>query len=260
MALLVAFALIVSAGTATAAPAEKVDVCHLEGTGDYHLISISDNAYPSHVDHGDAMIGEPVPGVEGKKFDEDCNVVDAGPVVEPGYNPDAVLLTGSRWRNFRVDGNGWELAVGDPSSIGSYNSGWTNLDFTYAADYYFSPNTNHFTFSYDAITGDQTIEAVVNGGTFSKTQNNGNVSPLNYMQIDVVGRDGQTVKFENVVLTVNGMNYSLQDFSAGGWLTWQINNFDLSSGFSIAGDIELVGQATSQEGSKLNVSAGYVGP
>lgn len=243
-----------------AAPAEKVDVCHLEGNGSYHLINISDNAYPAHVEHGDASPGEAVPGMPGFKFAEDCSFVPAGPIVEPGYNPDAVLLAGARWRNLRIDGNGWEFAVGNPTVFGSYSAGWSNLDFTYAGDYYFSPSDNQISFSYDAGTGVQTVTGTVNGGTFSKTQNNGNVGPLNYLQIDVVGRNGQTVDFNNVQLTVGGSTYNLGNFSAGGWLTWQINNFDLSSGFSITGDLVLTGQATGQENSKVNVSAGYDAP
>jgi hypothetical protein len=57
---------------ANAAPAEKVDVCHLEGTGLYHLINISDNAYDAHVAHGDARPLEPVPGMAHCRFDENC--------------------------------------------------------------------------------------------------------------------------------------------------------------------------------------------
>ena len=37
---------------------EKVDVCHNEGNGTFHLINISDNAFPAHVEHGDASPGE----------------------------------------------------------------------------------------------------------------------------------------------------------------------------------------------------------
>lgn len=55
----------------------KVDVCHSEGNGSYHLINIAEPAYPSHVSHGDAGVGEPVPGNEGFVFDEDCNLVEA---------------------------------------------------------------------------------------------------------------------------------------------------------------------------------------
>jgi hypothetical protein len=55
---------------------DKVDVCHMEGNGTYHLITIAEPAYPSHVAHGDAGVGEPVPGSPGFIFDEDCNLVE----------------------------------------------------------------------------------------------------------------------------------------------------------------------------------------
>jgi hypothetical protein len=55
----------------------KVDVCHNEGNGTYHLINISDNAFDSHVAHGDASPGDPVPGMDGYVFDDACNVVQA---------------------------------------------------------------------------------------------------------------------------------------------------------------------------------------
>jgi hypothetical protein len=54
------------------AAASKVDVCHLEGNGSYIKINISENAFPSHVEHGDASPGEYVPDMPGWAFDETC--------------------------------------------------------------------------------------------------------------------------------------------------------------------------------------------
>jgi len=65
-----------------AAPAEKVDVCHMDGTGVYHLINISDNAYPAHQEHGDAYTGELVPNLPGKKFADDCSVINVKELVD----------------------------------------------------------------------------------------------------------------------------------------------------------------------------------
>ena len=53
----------------------KVDVCHSEGNGSFHLISISDKAVPAHRRHGDALPGEGVPGAPGNEFDEFCDQV-----------------------------------------------------------------------------------------------------------------------------------------------------------------------------------------
>ncbi len=53
----------------------KVDVCHSEGNGSFHLINISDKAVPAHRRHGDALPGEGVPGAPGTEFDEFCDQV-----------------------------------------------------------------------------------------------------------------------------------------------------------------------------------------
>jgi uncharacterized repeat protein (TIGR01451 family) len=59
---------------------QKVELCHKEGNGSYHLIDISESAEDAHRDHGDAMIGEPVPGRPNMTFDSSCR--PAGPSVE----------------------------------------------------------------------------------------------------------------------------------------------------------------------------------
>jgi hypothetical protein len=51
------------AETTVAAAAGKVEVCHLEGNGSYHLISVSENAKAAHMRHGDGLPGDHVPGV-----------------------------------------------------------------------------------------------------------------------------------------------------------------------------------------------------
>ena len=52
----------------------KVQLCHKTGNGSYHLIDVSINAEPAHRAHGDAKIGEPVPGNAGKVFGAGCVV------------------------------------------------------------------------------------------------------------------------------------------------------------------------------------------
>lgn len=73
--------LLVATGLAAAAPAPKVDICHKRGNGTYHLISVNENALQAHLAHGDALPGDPVPGMDGKVFDESCNIIDAAPDV-----------------------------------------------------------------------------------------------------------------------------------------------------------------------------------
>jgi len=52
----------------------KVQLCHRTGNGQYHLIEVSVNAEPAHRAHGDAKIGEAVPGMPGKVFGPGCTI------------------------------------------------------------------------------------------------------------------------------------------------------------------------------------------
>ncbi len=57
---------------------EKLDVCHLEGDGTFHLIEVAEPAYfNAHMVHGDAPPREPVPGMSGYVFDETCQPTEA---------------------------------------------------------------------------------------------------------------------------------------------------------------------------------------
>jgi hypothetical protein len=55
----------------------RVDVCHVDGKGEYSKITVSEASYDSHVAHGDGAIGSDVPGMEGYKFNEECQPVVA---------------------------------------------------------------------------------------------------------------------------------------------------------------------------------------
>lgn len=62
------------AGVASAGTT-KVAVCHLDEYGVFHLINISEMAFPAHVEHGDASPGDWVPGQPGMKFADDCSLI-----------------------------------------------------------------------------------------------------------------------------------------------------------------------------------------
>jgi hypothetical protein len=82
-------ALLIFVGTVSAAPAKKVDVCHLDkDTGIYHLINISSNALAAHMAHGDGV-------PDGINFTPDCTPI---PVLD---------VTGT-W-------TGYDNIVGDPT-------------------------------------------------------------------------------------------------------------------------------------------------
>lgn len=53
-----------------------VDICHYSAsTGTYSLISVASSSVPSHLAHGDALPGDPVPTNPGYIFDAACNQV-----------------------------------------------------------------------------------------------------------------------------------------------------------------------------------------
>jgi hypothetical protein len=60
--------------------AGKIALCHRTESGTYNLIDISVNAESAHRDHGDAKIGEPVPGTQRQVFDSACR--PSGPAVK----------------------------------------------------------------------------------------------------------------------------------------------------------------------------------
>ena len=58
----------------------QVSLCHTEGNGTYHMISVAPDAEPAHRAHGDGKVGDPVPGRSPMVFGEDCRLL--GPAVD----------------------------------------------------------------------------------------------------------------------------------------------------------------------------------
>jgi len=59
--------------------AQKVQDCHITGNGSYHLITISINALPAHIAHGDGQPGDPIPNMTGFVFGPNCTPTLAPP-------------------------------------------------------------------------------------------------------------------------------------------------------------------------------------
>jgi hypothetical protein len=62
------------------ARANGVSLCHAEGNGSYHLITVDDSAEATHRAHGDGKVDDPVPGRPFMVFGEDCRPI--GPAVD----------------------------------------------------------------------------------------------------------------------------------------------------------------------------------
>jgi hypothetical protein len=85
----------------------KVSLCHHTDSGAYHLIDVSVNAEPAHRAHGDAKVGESVPGTQRQVFDASCRPVGPAVKIEKSTNgedadsaPGPSILVGSAvtWR------------------------------------------------------------------------------------------------------------------------------------------------------------------
>jgi len=85
----------------------KVSLCHRTENGDYHLIDVSVNAEPAHRAHGDAKVGESVPGTQKQVFDANCRPTGPAVKIEKSTNgedadnpPGPSILVGSpvTWR------------------------------------------------------------------------------------------------------------------------------------------------------------------
>jgi hypothetical protein len=238
--------------SAGAAPAAKVDVCHREGNGSFHLINVSENALSAHLAHGDALPGDPVPGMEGKKFDEACNIVDAGPTVTPGYSG----LTEAAGVRYRGNSSGNEIYLGIPDlGVGSnrveasYPNVYANWqDGTYAVTFSFDQAANKIVTTIDGPGGTESLEYDFDDllAPGCPTAN------WNTMDINVVDRltTGE-LAFNNVML--NG--FSLGNFDDEGWKNWTVSGFDFSQNFTVSGDMVVQGW-TGSETNKLQIVVG----
>jgi len=66
----------------------KVALCHRTDSHGYHLIEVDMSAEPAHRAHGDAKVGELVPGTLTKVFDDDCRPRGVGVNIEKSTNGD----------------------------------------------------------------------------------------------------------------------------------------------------------------------------
>ncbi|MGW8178146.1 MAG: hypothetical protein ACWGQW_05125 [bacterium] len=96
-------------GLAAAAPAQKVDVCHLDEYGVYHRINVSENALPAHFEHGDSRPGDPYQGMFGYVFGPECEPQFAFVAVDGDWRGESGIAgTMGYWFNMTLsqDSNG----------------------------------------------------------------------------------------------------------------------------------------------------------
>ena len=197
-------------------------------------------------------------------------VAQAALTLSSGYDSTAVIQEVGKFRQFGGTStdpwsgyNGYEAILGNgllnPNTQIDFYRGTTD-DGSTPYGHWSAPGTaNHVTVSYDKTTGKATMTLAAQY-SYSRTMNIGDLGLLNYLQIDVVGRNaGITVDLKNVYLN----NNLLGDFSGtGGWFTWNVKGLDFTNGFTVAGDIFLGGTMPTggQETDKVVISAGSVSP
>ena len=90
----------------------RVDVCHVNGKGEYNKITVADAAFETHIAHGDGAVGDPVPGMDGYIFNENCQPEEVVSVAEcPCYSTTylATLDNLQFWKEYYHED--WAMAV-----------------------------------------------------------------------------------------------------------------------------------------------------
>ena len=196
-------------------------------------------------------------------------MADGGPIVTPNGDQAAQFDGGVRFRSFASNISTLEVFQGSNlnppppyESLVTQNLTWIR------------PGMNRVTFTYDA--GEQTLTSVVNDNpplVFAEFDPSGTI---NYMRIVVVERDaGSKVDFKHVRLD----GYNLGNFATktprsqegcytptgappNSWCSWKVTGYDMTGGFTLTGDIKLVGYfpSTNPETSKVEIVVGYLPP
>lgn len=233
-------ALLVSANAVFAGGAVKVDVCHVDGNGTYHKINISENAFQSHVDHGDASPGDLVPGDPTMKFADDCSMVPAGPLVEPGFS----FLTAAAGVRYKANNSGNEIYLGTNLGSGypfrveaaypTVYSSW--IDGAYAISFSFDQSENSVSTAIDGPGGAQSLAY-----DFDLLEAPG-CAVASWNVMDVLIRDSRSdggAALENV--TFNGFalgNLGTVDVAGTpGFQNWTISGADFTQDFTVSADL-----------------------
>ncbi len=238
--------------TASKGKQDKVDVCHLSDTGDFILINVNGNALPAHLAHGDGQPGDPVPGVAGKKFDEACAVVDAGPTVT--YGPFAkTSAAGVRFKG-QTSGNeiylGRDLGAAPPARV---EAGYTWSAGTYDVTFRFDASLNKVFTTIDGPGGPKSLEYSLT--TFACAVSGWNVLDI-YIKNGPLSTSAKYLEFNNVYL--NG--FSLGDFKTveGGTINnnWKVADFNFGQDFTVSGKLVVDGIWGANEEDKLQLVVG----
>ena len=89
---------------------EKISLCHATANQRYVLIAVNVQAQPAHQAHGDAQVGEPIPGQSGMIFSSDCVATPA--ITALAVTSGFVSFTEDELGGVILSGNGFEVGFG----------------------------------------------------------------------------------------------------------------------------------------------------
>lgn len=237
------FAIAVVVAVPAYAKADKVDICHVEGNGSYHLINVSTNAVPAHLAHGDGLPSGVVPGMsEGYYFTDECGVefVRSAEITSPTAGQelnvgDTVTFAATLWDKDKDDSVQWAVRKGTCSAgIGTV---WGNVDthndlYAWVSGMYFSSTADTtdwdggnycFVFNPTESVGDALIRETRGFTLIAPVVCDYFVTPTG--DAPYGGFYGGTVTPVNVTYEDCSMTYALktettQNFSRTGWAGW----------------------------------------
>lgn len=232
----------------TVAPAlakpNKVDVCHAEGNGGYHMINVSERALDAHLGHGDALPGEAVPGMEDSVFSDTCEVAETEPelttetfdnwpsVADEDFGELFWQAEGRYGSNTAV--GDWELGVGNNTQVvGEFDS----VQHVWGE----SPVMQEFTVDYDADTGTATFTT---GGDTTDYVVGMDAAGNLYLVARASSGVGDYVELTN--LTLNGSAIGTDVMATdGGVEALKVTGADFTEDFTVTGTVEMVYTTTS---------------
>lgn len=91
----------------------RVDVCHVNGKGEYNKITIAQAALETHLAHGDGAVGDPIPRMPHYIFGDNCEPIFDGSAVV-----DVTSATGRVWMDRNLGASRAATSSTDPQAYG----------------------------------------------------------------------------------------------------------------------------------------------
>jgi hypothetical protein len=175
--------------------------------------------------------------------------------VNNGFEQGASLYAGVRYRSFGNSGGGADIRLGTPPNCDpAPATGLCDSPVGATQAISWSATTNTFSFSYDGAN----LTTQVNSNP--QISNVPTLTGINYIQIDVIAKNGTTVALSNVKLGAAPLGSG--SFSATSTTRlWNVTGVSLDSSFAISGNIVVTpAEQTAGDASYIQISVGHYTP